>query len=251
MYVSNIYTQKNKGYFDSKFYVDAVALINSPLFYNLKTNGFDFSRHDKLNVGYRISGGINLSNRASFALEIGHDFGSIMNVSEEYNYTDDNGYINSKFYNYDKIDVSSFAILPKFEFSSKNGIIPIGITHQVGVGICNTRINIRKQYQYEYIETIDSYNWYTTQNYITGNSKFENNHKSKVITLLYCLNMRSSISKNIFLNYGFRYTLNFSSERFLNGLLNSSDESIDQRIYKYKNLNLITFNLGLTYIFCK
>lgn len=247
----NAQQKESNGYFDNKFYVDVVSLINYPLFYNIKTNEFNFSEHDKLNFGYRLGGGFNLGRKVSFAIEFGNDFGSIMNVRDKIITTYKDGYYSYEleyYKSYDRIDINSFSFLPKIEFSSKNGISPIGITHQVGIGLTNTKIETDKMYTYHI-----NYNSYYPSPFIqSGSTKFIDDHKAKVITFLYCLNMRSSITKNIFINYGFRYTFNYSPLRFLLNIDGTSDyDSIDQRIYKYKNLNLITFNLGLTYIFCK
>lgn len=76
---------------------------------------------------------------------------------------------------------------------------------------------------------------------------------------MYAISMRKAITKKIFLNYGFRYSLNFRSDRnevytiaqyekdhqeyFI------SNDQVKQKVFSQRRQNVITFNIGMTFAF--
>ena len=70
---------------------------------------------------------------------------------------------------------------------------------------------------------------------------------------MYALSMRTAITKNILINYGFRYTFNLPVSS--NGFSESDAQyflqqnTIYESVKKQRSSSLINFNLGLTYAF--
>lgn len=253
------YAQKspnNKGYFGTRFYSSLESTVNSPLLYNLSSfNGeLKVKYFDKINLGFRLSGGFIFSKKAAFVLEFGRDYGSILNVKEgqysNYYNSSSNGY---SFFQ--DIKVVSTSIIPKFEFRSKNGILPIGITHTLGFGITNVKINTNRMNDYVYVSNDNSYyyNDFELFEKTINKSKFSfvDDHKLKMLTLLYSLNLKSSITKRIFINYGFRYTINIAPSFFEFPDFGNNYGRIDENLKIFKNTNLLSFSLGFTYLFSR
>lgn len=255
LFNSIIFSQDLKGYYDAKYFVTVETLLNTPLLYNWRNDKYDYSKYDKnlnpssdkLNHGYRLSFGFLLQRNIALCIESGIDFSNI--------YAENNILINNV--NYDlqisKLNVQTYSIMPKIEFATKNSLLPLGFSHQIGFGYSNSKL-IDKDYTYKTENTnIWNTNPIISDTYIKNHFyDYENAKPIKCYTILYALSMRTGITKNILLNYGFRYTLNIEN------IIYSSDKSnefvfkqseIRDLVNNQKFLNFINFNIGLTYAF--
>jgi hypothetical protein len=276
-FVLNGYSQGNRGYYNSRFYVSLDALVNSPLIYNFRSKNFEYSRYDKnlmiksdkLNYGFRANIAMLFKRNFAFGIEGGVDYGNIY-LNKSLNYQNDLGSYEIQVI-LEKLDIKTVSFIPKIEFSTKNSLLPLGLSHQFGFGVNYTKL-IEKNYA--------SASSYTDFNYSNSNGyvynaiylndfsaklfDYKNQQTTKNFTFLYALSMKTALTKNILLNYGFRYTLNFhqlnimalidnsssyDSNNITNGGYYVSQKNISDLIYRQRFSNLINFNLGLTYAF--
>lgn len=142
-------------------------------------------------VGLGVEYGLEYQNMASQdIIELGFQNGS-------FNYTE---FMDIR---HEAIDLNTFTIMPKFEFSSRSNLLPIGLSHQLGVGYTSTRI-VEKDYLY-------NVNFSTNDSLITplGSSMLDYTDRWNGVTVMYQINMRTPITDMIVISYGFRYNANF------------------------------------------
>lgn len=262
--------QDNRGYYDSKFFLSFDGLVNNPFFYNMKNDYFEYSKYnkkleqksDKINFGFKLDLGIIAKRNLAFSVELGQEFSNIYTPSV-INYIQNNGYY-SNTYNINVIQsqlyVRTFSIFPKIHFATKNALLPLGLSHQIGLGM-NYSTLVDKNDGYIMETNNSDYYYYSfdvdslTNHYDTKFFDFENQKATKTIAVLYALNMKTPITKKILLNYGFRYTLrinyfsNVTIPEFTDNKYIYSQGLITDMIKIQRTRNIINFNLGLTYVF--
>jgi hypothetical protein len=253
---------QNPGYFGKKNIIELDFVGTFPLLSNFKViNWYKadgdhiVNRKDYFDCGVRL--GLVHTFRRNFAagVEIGQDYFSVNfeNYFTRYQYLD--GFQNLESINaeHENVDVRALVIMPKVEFSSKGGLLPMGLSHQVGVGI---RMNqaVEKPYVYEP-------DYYSGSGDPASFGKDFYNYDDKPIlgmTAMYAINMRTPLTKSLLLNYGLRYTLNFMKKTiYNNGYTESADTSNDiywvnraemqSAIRSRKQTSFILFNIGLSY----
>lgn len=160
---------------------------------------------------------------------------------------------------YSGIEIRSFTIIPKIEFSYRNGLLPLGFTHQLGFGFSTASINgSHSNYEISHLLqnlTYNSINEFNQKdiNYqdglnltsLKGENQLDNylrefNYSNLV--LMYAINQRSCLSKSLMLNYGFRYLLNFKTNQ------KSNKNLVESTVSSFQLYNFFTFNIGLTYV---
>jgi len=256
-----LFSQDNKGYYGTKCYVSLESVLSVPVFYNLiKQESF---KSNLFNYGYRVSAAYVIKRNLALGLELGYDYSRIFNVtSDDVLISDVNGL--PKIINpyYDSLGISTFTFIPKIEFTTLNGLLPLGLTHQIGLGIGNSSIRqgeYNMSYYYEsqvIVQKTDSWG-YTYEDikttYVDVNKKQEIPaaflpDPIKTYTLLYALNVRTALTKKLLLSYGFRYTMNGSREKKFGILSEVVDTySLKNDVIDQRRTNIISFNLGLTY----
>lgn len=207
---------------------------------------------DNFNYGFRAVLGRVITRNTALSLELGYDYSNI--AGPEYvsvPFTDQWGYSYTQYLQlkHEMYDITTFAVMPKIEFTKAGGLLPIGLNHQIGIGYSSTQIK-EKDYIYritygeEYLSPSDSANF---------EKKLVNyNQKYKGFTLMYAFNIRTPITKNLMINYGVRYSVNIRSYgQLYSGTSNyfQSASDIAQRIGRTRLTSMINFNLGLTYAF--
>ncbi|MFT5778243.1 MAG: hypothetical protein ACI837_001199 [Crocinitomicaceae bacterium] len=202
---------QHNGFFGKKSYIELNSVSYIPLLANIvdavngyisyqKKDGILIEKRDWFDTGIRLAAGRSISNTKGFGLELGLDFQDFTPFLAEH----------------EMLAMRTVSILPKMEFTHRNGLLPMGLNHQIGLGYALSKL-VKKSYIGE------SYTPDYDENY-SG------------ITLLYGLNMRTPLSKKIMLNYGFRYTLNWT---FLSN-------GIEPDIRGKRLFNVISFNIGIT-----
>lgn len=139
VFINNVNAQ-NPGYFGKKNVVDFSFNLQNPLFSNLRTvlnsdnkllglNGSNIKPvSDRLDWGFRFNYSRPLKRSFAIGLEFGYDYFSVQRQAKQEQYS-------SVYYYFQKIDINSMCIMPKLEFSSSGGLLPMGISHQVGFGV--------------------------------------------------------------------------------------------------------------------
>ena len=267
LFFTSSFSQDNKGYYGAKFYVSLESILNTPIIYNLIQNVDNpSSQFDKINYGYRFTAAYVIKRNIAFGLELGTDYSNITHVSDIPNNLSNNPSLIYTKFMYDNIGITTFSILPKIEFANSSGLLPLGLSHQIGFGISNSTIKAGS-YHYEssyskdsLIQDTDNYgNTYTNNTTFYESVSSEKNLSKtdlsvpvKMYTLMYALNVRTAISKKILLSYGFRYTLNGNLNN-VNAITSDAEivpnSSFSSSIARQRRCSIISFNLGLTYAF--
>ncbi len=248
------------GFFGKKNIVEFSTQGSIPLIYNLRNkmtevnaghkakNGTLNNQLNWFNYGFNIQDFHYFKDRFGIGIHIGYDFQKA--------YTNENMFYDA-FYNggveMENLSMTTLTIMPKIEIGSLNGILPMGLSHQLGIGYTITKIKER--------------------NYLlnTGGSIISNDElkdfgytvldfdlKHKGLSLLYQMNYRLPLSKHLFLNYGFKYALNlvnlgnyfnynyvpFSvSNKFVN------DFDTKKMVQKARISNMVQFTIGLGFAY--
>jgi len=144
--------------------------------------------------------------------------------------------------NHEFIRLNTMSILPKFEFSRASNLLPIGLSHHVGIGYTRTTI-VERDYVYNVI--LNS-NYTPTTDINSGLINYSN-----VITgflVMYQLNMRTPITQRLMINYGIRYTANFVRRT---NVMNPEPGEFDmfEPVKIKRNSSLIQLNFGMGFAF--
>jgi hypothetical protein len=131
--------------------------------------------------------------------------------------------------------------MPKIETNSNLGILPSGLSHQIGLGFTLTKIEKK-----DYVFT--NFNLTTDEKEIIKNALTFKDYKG--FSFLYQMNYRTPISKRLFINWGMRYSLNFSAMvkpfATYNETLNYGvADQYRKNIFSTRLSNAIQFTLGL------
>lgn len=245
------------GFFGKKNLLEFGGTLQSPLLYNyyasnnldphLSKDGVLIQKIPVLNYGFRFSYGKMIKRNLAIYIESGLNYFSVAPEPYfDYKYT-------VPLYNHmqaEMLDIRSFSVIPKIELSSDDGLLPIGITNQFGLGV-----NFYKTLEKNYIGTADSIDnvsgYYIPVN-ITNNNYYDfSNQAIKGYTLLYKLTMRIPINDRFLYHFGFRYTYTFIplshystiSEKIL------SQENMWEIIKSKESRNLINFETGISFSF--
>ncbi len=243
--------QENYGYYGKKNFVELTSSSYVPLVYALtnRNRGSELtpsgnslqSYNDWFNTGVRLSLGRALESNLGIAIEVGYErFALTDNVLYGFE-IDDYTYISD----HESLITNSFLFLPRLEVSGRNGLLPNGLVHQIGVGMTINSI-AKKNYLVEY-------NNGTISGGPNGADEDQeelfkgHNPAVRFIQLMYGLKMRTPVGKSMMINYGFRYTLDFGItpldfDLTANGVNGHAAQEIRQYLFR----NLIAFDLGLT-----
>ena len=246
----------SQGYFNKKVFFEITTFINNPSLYNFHShtnnnllafkneNGSLNQKNQKINIGFHTSIGRVINNNLSISLE-----GTFSNflVIPEFDYGKSSNYLRAEMFK-----INKRSIIPKIEFTFGDGLLPLGLFHQIGLGF-NTYTPIEKEYLgYEY----DNYLHLNSSISVVDNSVYYNykNDKIKGYTALYRLGMRIPINEFSMFNFGFRYTFNFVPNLdFMSNTSKSDDdyfiarEDMRNMIRIKENRSLLYFESGLTF----
>jgi hypothetical protein len=199
-------------------------------------------KKDLFDYGFRFTLGRSGKKNTGFSFEVGYSFTNL--PTRERSYLAD---YSSLSYKHERLDVRTWSFMPKIEFTSKGGTLPVGLNHQIGFGITTSKI-LEREYNYQ----VFNYSGDLTQEEIDSFSKNLLNYDNKYsgLTFLYAFNIRTPLSKSLMINYGIRYTLNVRN-------IFVSEIGTDQKYYQEDVVrrdmrrmslsNVLAFNLGLTF----
>lgn len=260
--------QKDNGYYGKKAIIQIEGLANYPFFSNVVskqiTGTLPFEadgntltqKRDFFNYGYRGTIGYAVKRNMALLIEIGQDFSNVnpssnsLNLSNDYSTT-----INA----HERLNVVTTSFIPKIEFASSKSLLPMGIGHQIGFGIANSKI-IEKDYlyriqKYDYSSGISSTEMihYSDSDTDTDPINFDKLTPIRKYVLLYALSVRTPLTKSLMLNYGVRYTLNIGSNKTsLSESYSGNDQftgDVINSVSRHRTWSVINANIGLTFVF--
>jgi hypothetical protein len=223
------------GFFGRRLFIDVNALGAFPLIGNITNNpdyryknvdGNLIAGMDLFDYGYRIEGSYAIRKNIALGVELGQDYSNLaiaryIEINPVFDYWSDPDPYSTKIL-HEMLDIKSFSVIPKIELSSPTGIAPIGLNHQIGLGISFVRV-ANRDYLIEEVELNSDDLPFETAELYNFNTK-----SIKSICVLYGLNTRTPISKRVLFNYGIRYTINLTPK---NALGNNSSEGLDEEYW--------------------
>lgn len=175
---------------------------------------------NKFNFGWRASFGYAIERNFAVGCEFGQYYSS--------------AYVSS---DYEMVDVRTTSIIPTVEFATSKALLPMGLSHQFGLGVCLSSV-VDREYVEGYFNGID----YAAQ--------IKNQTTLVKGVIMYGLNMRTPVSKSMFISYGFKYTIhflrNYKPSNYYSG---DANNDVKQAVNWQQRLNFINLNIGLTYAF--
>jgi hypothetical protein len=255
------FAQKNNGYYGKKFFIDVEGLGNLPLISNIfsdaqygyKAIGKTFIlQKDNFNTGFRLNLGYAVKRNFGLSFEFGQDYSSVSMDNDEPLYL---AQYENVYVKHEMLDVKTTVFIPKLEFTTSKALLPMGLSHQIGFGVANSRV-AEKDYLYQYFDY--SGITYPTTLYSTSTAdidpvNFEKFKTVKKFVLLYALNMRTPITKSLMFNYGIKYTLNIGKTPndyyYGNDWKLSYTRSVENTIAKHRTFSFMNAYIGLTFVF--
>lgn len=212
-------------------------------------NGLTLKK-DLFDYGFRFAVGRSGKKNVGASFEVGYNFSNLSTPQNSYiEYTDQWGNYTYKniSYKHERLDVRTISFMPKIEFTSKGGTLPVGLNHQIGLGFSSSKI-LERDYKYQVINSSGDLTAAEVATFSKDLLNYENTFKG--MTFLYAFNIRTPLSKSLMINYGIRYTLNVRNYF-------SSEIGTDQKYYEEYEVrndlrrmrlsNVLAFNLGLTF----
>lgn len=202
------------GLYGKKSIIEIQGVGSMPLFYNFFNGNNPMYRKSGTSLvdgsnlfdfGFRANVMHAFSNQFGLGLEFGVVRQSLsapenIRLNYENNFSNGNNFYAVK---HEKLRINTISFMPKFEFSSRSNLLPIGLSHQVGVGF--TRVSLAER---DYLFELSN----------TGNDSITSNLDNGLInyeqvftgfTVMYQINMRTPITESVVITYGIRYTANF------------------------------------------
>lgn len=259
---------QNSGLFGKTSFVEVTGVGNFSLMNRWLNNDYYYKRNgqnlmkakDLVNGGVYVAVGTAVKRNVALTLEAGWwmfntDGPSIVRFSAgDY-------YSSTMEIRHENLDVRTFSIMPIVEIGGKEGLLPIGISHQIGVGYTSSK-PVEKDYLYapamsgpfSYYDELGNYHSMDSKDFLDslhtvqgGFADFKN--KQKGVTLLYGLKVRTPISENVMLNYGVRYTLNFGSKSGRDQYDFDKEAWTQDEIRRARFYSFISVNFGVSYAF--
>lgn len=250
---------QNTGLYGKRTFIEFNTVSYMPILSWLMSNSDGYSpsgagnglilKKDLFDYGFRLAVGRSGKKNVGASLEFGYSFSNLStpeNIEKEYNtsWGTSYGYVTIK---HERLDVQTISFMPKLEFTSKGGTLPVGLNHQIGLGFSSSKIKER-----DYNHIVYNSNGEFTDEELANFSKdfldYEETYKG--MTLLYAFNIRTPVSKSLMINYGIRYTLNlrnyFVSEIGTNQYYYPKQEIRDD-LKRMRLSNALSFNFGLTF----
>lgn len=247
---------QNTGLYGKKFCIDIGGSGSFPLF-NMRNGemykykgGELVSKIDLFDYSLRTGVSYALAKNFSLGLEFDMDFLNIAAPeSIDFEYTTSSYYYSGTRIKHEALNVHSFVFMPRMSFASKNALLPIGLSHQVGIGMSYSKIKER-DYQYKLLVTPDNLgNIPDTADFHNRLYNYDND-AVKGLVFMYSLNVRTPINQFMMITYGFRYEINIG----LKDIANGSDPDYFMSIRTaYDNIktrrrnSIISLNLGVAF----
>lgn len=253
---SQLTFSQNTGLYGKKFAVQVDFLSAYPFFSNLQGDSYNRYKNksgklvqgnDNFDYGLNLSGMYATKNNAGIGLEYNINYSSIYAPSyiQRTNITNGFEVYESNSLDHERIKMNTSSVMAKLELTSRNGLLPIGLSHQIGFGLTFTKL-VQDDYLYQ-------------NNTSPGNEipdydeKFYNydNKSFRGFTFMYALSVRMPVSKRIMISYGLRYTFNFLPARSSENTYNNDDSYwLDKQTAYYLvkeriNYTFIKFNIGM------
>lgn len=263
--------QQYNGFYGKKMYFDLSFCLAKPIRdYSNKTNYYKSSNgrtlsttRDYINGGASVNLGIALKNNLGLSLNASSFFANIPGLYQTQFYTQSNDeypiVIELK---HERLNIRTFLITPTLHLSSVNSLLPVGFSHELGVGYHSTSI-VEKDYVYE----ATPFSYYDNNTNIYVNNKedatafvdsltnvngpiIDYNRKFKGLSLCYALKLRRPLTPMLAINAGLLYSFHFTRSNDKQIYSDQyADGGIARNMLNYHRYSIWKFEFGLTYLF--
>lgn len=265
--------QKNNGFYGKKFFFDLSARGATPIINNVfmdnyykatGSNNLQLSL-DRLNYGFSGTIGMAYERDKAISLNVSQMYGNIpgpgLIIVRPSDANEGTG--NFTIYTeHENLSVRSLVIMPNLCFSSKSSLLPVGVSHEFGIGYRITSI-VEKDYVYEaspfyyaYTDQTGNYHQINASSNAEANAFVDSlvkadgpyidyNRKYSGISLSYAMRIRRPLNDYLALNAGLRYSLHFTKSSDKGYYM---DPILDEML-SYHRFSIITFDIGLTLLF--
>ena len=241
------FAQGTPGYLGKKIIVDLSVKVATPTFrkqYIAVVEDQNLNvKQDVLDLGFKGSAMYAVNRNILVGGTIGFDrFRTNANRaystnSNDLTFTDDALLDNS---NIQALPFTIISVIPKIEFARKGSLLPMGLSHQVGIGYFNARVDKRSVFG-----MVQSYDPTGILSPVTATNNIANLLDPSIksfngVTFLYAMNMRLPVSDRLMINFGIQYTYNY----FLDAKTNLTQSTTSSTIRPY-HINRSDFDNAL------
>lgn len=250
---------QEKGYFGRKTMLEIGGGGAFPLFQNIfaqdkgyvvKAGAFQKSMN-LVDLNFRASFATIISEKSAIGVEFQQKYYAINPIKDGTigrQYTDGNGQLQTEEINAKSafMMLTERVIMPRYIFTTKQGRVPAGITHEFGIGYSMIAFNNRMPA----IE-VDSTGIYTAQE--IQNSFLDNRvEELKGLKWMYGVRMNYPLTKQLLVHVGMRYSYNtlFKKKAYRDYDQTQywfSGKEIWTRVNQRRLLGIMELNLGLTF----
>ncbi|MBL4861643.1 MAG: hypothetical protein JKY09_01310 [Crocinitomicaceae bacterium] len=251
---------QNTGLYGKKLCVEFDVTGSIPVFSMITNYNTDYKNkdgdliegRDMLDFSTRVAVSYAVKNNIGLGIEFGYDFSNVVPY-ENLGRTFTDPVSGFDYYedlygtDHERLKLRTVTVMPKVEFTSFSGLLPIGLNHQLGIGLSRSKI-----IEHDYLYTLYPGPGWAQPDTNQFQKYFYNyeNESFKGYTFMYALNVRTPISNRFMITYGLRYTLNLvPREKFNNALGNderywlNKSEALEL-IRRRRMFSLISFNFG-------
>jgi hypothetical protein len=225
------------GFLGKKIVLDVSGVVHPHIIYNLiSEQGFNSNLRPKKDWwDFGFKGGIGYNVRPQLMIGFQFSYLKQSSIGPDYIYNSDLGYTQSVIH--EMLDYNSKSFALKFEFTGQEGLLPVGFSHGLSAGITiNSLVNRNYAYRYYYDDQVLS-------------TTLENNiDVPKEFSLTYTANMRQPLSKNVAINYGLGYSLNFMSGGIISQIYGGYYNDIIEDLSRNRRFSIMTAHVGLSII---
>jgi hypothetical protein len=267
---------QTSGFYGKKLFVELNGTGSLPLINNWK-HFYDYyektgsnnliNGKDAVNGGFYGGIGIAMKQNVALSFTAGFSYFNTVGPHTLYFVDPNDNDLDPISVNHENLKIRSLTLMPVLHFTTnKSTILPAGFTHEIGFGVVRTKV-MKSDYVFE---GSDSYygdqinyngNYYDLHDFMdsvvsVNGDYIDYSQVYKGFTVMYGLKMRTPVSKQLMINYGFRYTLNVVSSGQEFGF-NSNPTSyetalnyqLSDAIRSTRVLSVCSLQLGLTYVF--
>lgn len=263
-----------KGYYGKKAFVELNGLGAVPVINNLSADYGYFVKSgktlitgkDKFNAGFNVNVGITMNYQSAISFNVGYSYFNMEGPTNLYYYEGSNNSFQAIPVKFENLRVRSLVLMPVLQIStSRSAMTPVGFSHELGFGIVRSKV-LDKDYRYignansdgsfyhngaykDVIEFMDSVS-------LENGSLINYDQVYKGFVLMYGINMRTPVSKQLAIHYGLRYTVNLVTNNQwydYNGKIKSFESALFDQIANSMRItrmrSIISLQLGVTYVF--
>lgn len=214
-------------------------------------------KSDQFNYSFYGNMGLTLKERIALSVDFNYYYGDIFLQSlEPQKYYDEWGGYVATFGGYDaKVKYNTFRIMPRIEIASRGSNMPTGLINVLGIGVELSKLKSGNYKAITASEAIE-YNFYPTDSIKISSQDIHFKDETVInLTLMYGLEYRLAISKNIAWNFGGYVHVNLPVETALDDFVGSVNyypygatnysEEYKRQLSLYRFQNLFSIRTGL------